>query len=382
MPQDTMSEKRDYYEVLGVGRTAPADEIKRAYHALARKYHPDINGEDGAEERFKEINEAYEALADPDRRAAYDRFGHAASGMGGGGADPFGGFGGSPFGDLFDSFFGGAQPSQRRRSAPSRGADLEVSVTLGFEEAVFGAERDVELTRLETCEECHGTRMRDGATPPRCPTCGGSGEVRRVQQTILGQFMTSAPCATCRGEGVTITDPCPNCKGRGRVTRLRSINVTIPPGIDENATLRLSGQGEAGPQGGPPGNLYVKVRIQPHPLFTRTNKTIQSQVGVNVAQAALGDEIQVETVDGPVALRVPAGTQSGQQFRLRGRGVPDLRGGERGDQLVTVQVLTPRELTDEQRELFEQLAETLGSEITEQPAHRGFFDKVKDALGV
>ncbi len=375
-----MTDKRDYYEVLGVERSASVEEIKRAYRSLARKYHPDVNRENGAEERFKEINEAHEVLSDPDRRAAYDRFGHAANGMGGG-ADPFG-FGGSPFGDLFESFFGGAQTGQRRRSAPARGADLQVTVRLTFEEAVFGVEKDVELTRLETCEVCNGTRMKDGQTPPRCSTCGGSGEVRRVQQTILGQFMTAAPCSTCRGEGVQITDPCPNCRGRGRVSRARTVAVTIPPGIDEAATLRLTGQGEAAPQGGAPGNLFVKVQIAPHPLFSRQNKTIHLQIGINVAQAALGDEIEIATIDGPVEFRIPAGTQSGQQFRLRGKGVPDLRGGDRGDQIVTVQVITPKELTPEQRDLFERLAGSLGSEVTQQHAHRGFFDKVKDALGV
>jgi molecular chaperone DnaJ len=374
-----MADKRDYYEVLGLSRNADAGEIKRAYRTLARKHHPDINRESGAEERFKEINEAYEVLSDPDRRATYDRFGHAADGMGG--AGPFGGFGGSPFGDLFESFFGGAG-SARRQTGPVRGHDLEVTLTVAFEEAVFGAEKEVELTRLETCEACHGTRMRDGQTPPRCPTCGGTGEVRRVQQTILGQFMSSAPCSTCMGEGVTIPDPCPTCKGRGRVTRARTISVSIPAGIDENATLRLSGQGEAGPRGGQAGNLYVKVRIEPHPLFTRTNKTIQHQVGINIAQAALGDVIEIDTLDGPVELKVPKGTQSGQQFRLRGRGVPDLRGGERGDQIVTVQVMTPKHLTEEQQMLLEQLAESLGREVTQRSPQRGFIDKVKDALGV
>ncbi len=374
-----MTDKRDYYEVLGVGRTADAVAVKRAYRTLARKYHPDVNREDGTEERFKEINEAYEVLSDPERRATYDRFGHAANGMGGSG--PFGGFSGSPFGDLFESFFGGAA-NGRRQTAPTRGHDLEVTMTVTFEEAVFGAEKELELTRLETCEACNGTRMKDGQAPPRCPTCGGTGEVRRVQQTILGQFMSSAPCSTCMGEGVIVPDPCPNCKGRGRVTRGRKISVSIPAGIDENATLRLSGQGEAGPRGGPPGNLYVKVRIEPHPLFTRTNKTIQHQVGINIAQASLGDEIEIDTLDGPVELKVPPGTQSGQQFRLRGRGVPDLRGGDRGDQIVTVQVMTPKHLTDEQRELLEQLAESLGSEVTQRSPHRGFIDKVKDALGV
>lgn len=224
--------------------------------------------------------------------------------------------------------------------------------------------------------------MRDGQTPPRCTTCGGSGEVRRVQQTILGQFMTSTPCSTCGGEGTMITDPCPTCRGRGRVSRSRTLTVTIPAGIDENGTLRLQGQGEASAHGGAAGNLYVKVRIAPHSLFTRNHKTIQSQVGINVAQAALGDELEIPTIDGPVEFKLPAGTQSGQQFRLRGRGAPDLHGGERGDQIVTVHVITPRDLTDEQRDLFEQLAATMGSEVTQQPAHRSFFDKVKDALGV
>ena len=378
---DTMAEKRDYYEVLGVSRTASADEIKRSYRTLARKYHPDINAEDGAEERFKEINEAHEVLSDSDRRATYDRFGHAAAnGMGGG--DPFGGFGGSPFGDLFENFFGGAAGgASRRRNAPQRGADLQETIDLTFEEAVFGAERDVEVIRLETCEDCHGTRMKDGQTPAKCGVCGGSGEVRRVQQTILGQFMTAAPCSTCNGEGVQITDPCPNCRGRGRVNRTRTVSISVPAGVDDGATLRVPGKGEAGPNGGPAGNLFIKIRVRPHATFTRNGKTIQLGVGINVAQAALGDEIDILTLDGPVSLKIPAGTQSGQQFRLRGKGVPDLRGGDRGDQLVTVQVVIPKQLDDEQRELFLQLADTLGSEVTQQP-QRGFFDKVKDALGV
>jgi molecular chaperone DnaJ len=376
----SMTDKRDYYEVLGVGRTASADELKKAYRKLARQYHPDVNrGDATAEERFKEINEAYEVLSDADRRAAYDRYGHAAESMGG---DPFGGFGGSPFGDLFESFFGGGG-NGRRRTGPARGQDLTASVTLTFEEAVFGAEKDVEVLRLETCTVCHGTRMKDGQTPPRCTTCGGTGEVRRVQQTILGQFMTSAPCGTCRGEGVTITDPCPNCRGRGRTSQARIINVTIPAGIDESQTLRLSGQGEAGPNGGPAGNLFVNVKIKAHPHFTRHGRQVLSGVGINVGQAMLGDEITIETLDGDVALRVPAGTQSGQQFRLRQKGVPDMRSGERGDQIVTVHVVIPETLTDEQRRLAMELAETFGNEVTPQPAaSKGFFDKVKDALGV
>ena len=375
-----MTDKRDYYEVLGVSRSASPEEMKKAYRNLARQHHPDVNaGDQGAEERFKEVNEAYEVLSDADRRAAYDRYGHSASGMG---SDPFGGFGGSPFGDLFESFFGGSQQT-RRRAGPARGQDLTVSVNLTFEEAVFGTEKEVDLLRLETCASCHGSKMKDGQAAPRCASCGGTGEVRRVQQTILGQFMTSSPCTACRGEGVTITDPCPTCKGRGRTSQNRQIKVTIPAGIDENQTLRLSGQGEAGPAGGQPGNLFVNVKIKPHAAFTRQGRQISSAIGINVAQAMLGDEIEVETLDGDVALKVPAGTQSGQQFRLRQKGVPDIRHHDRGDHLVTIHVIIPESLTDHQSELVQQLASTFGREVQPQPAaSRGFFDKVKDALGV
>lgn len=375
-----MTDKRDYYEVLGIGRSASNDEIRRAYRKLARQYHPDVNNDANAEDRFKEINEAYEVLTDEQRRAGYDRFGHAAAGMGG---DPFG-FGGasSPFTDIFESFFGGATTAGRRRASPARGMDLQVTLAISFEEAIFGAQKEVELTRQETCEACHGTRMRDGQTPPRCATCGGSGEVRRVQQTILGQLMTASPCSACNGTGVTISDPCPNCRGRGRVTRARTISVTVPAGIDENATLRLTGQGEASTEGGPTGNLYVKIQVNPHPIFSRTGKTIHSEIGVNVAQAALGDELEIDTIDGAVEFKLPSGTQSAQQFRLRGKGAPDIRGGDRGDQIVTVHVLTPRNLTAEQRELFQALGATMGSEIQEQPEGRpSFFSKIRDAIG-
>lgn len=378
-----MAEKRDYYEVLGVSRTATDTEIKRAYRTMARKYHPDINKEPNAEDIFKEVNEAYEVLSDADRRAAYDRFGHAgANGMGG--SDPFGfGGAGSPFGDIFETFFGGmGGASATRRQTAQRGADIQVSVNLTFEEAIFGTEKEVEIDRLETCEACNGTRMKDGKTPPSCPTCGGAGEVRRVQQTILGQFMTSGPCPTCHGEGVQVTDPCEVCKGKGRVRNYRTLTVTIPAGIDDNATLRLTGQGEDAPGKGPSGDLYVKVRVQNHKFFERRNKTIYNTVGINVAQAALGDEIEIDTLEGPVVFKIPAGTQSGQQFRLRGKGVPDMRGGERGDQIVTVNVLIPKKLTGEQEELFERLSASLGKEVTHQPKGKGFFDRVKDAMGV
>jgi molecular chaperone DnaJ len=378
-----MAEKRDYYEILGVSRSATEADIKKSYRTLALKYHPDRNREAGAEDTFKEINEAYEVLSNAERKASYDRFGHAGLNGGAGGGDPFG-FGGSPFGDIFESFFGGGgqATSSRRRSTQTRGSDIQISIELTFEEAVFGAEKNVEVDRLETCSTCNGTRMKGGKTPPSCSTCNGSGEVRRVQQTILGQFMTAGPCPTCHGEGVTITDPCDVCRGRGRTQQYRTINVTIPAGVDDNATLRLSGQGEDGPAGGPAGNLYVKIRVQPHKFFERHGKAIHSQVGINIAQAALGDEVEIDTIDGAVVFRIPAGTQSGQQFRLRGKGVPELRGSDRGDQIVTMHVVVPKKLNDEQRELFEQLAQSLGKEVTQQPNNRGFFDRVKDALGV
>lgn len=381
MPQETMT-KRDYYEVLGVSRSATADEIRRSFRRLAREYHPDVNPTDDAEERFKEINEAYEVLSDANRRATYDRFGHAANGFPGGfsgASDPFGfGAAGSPFADIFETFFGAA--STNRRRAPTRGADIQVGVTIEFEEAVFGAEKDIEVTRMETCETCDGTRMRDGKTPPVCSVCHGAGHVRRTQQTILGQFMTTTPCSACGGEGVSITDPCPDCRGRGRVARTRTITVTIPAGIDDNSSLRLTGQGEASPDGGLAGNAYVRIEIAPHPAFTRRDRTIYSQVNVNVAQAALGDELEVETIDGPVAFKLPEGTQSGQQFRLRGRGAPSIGGKDRGDQIVTVQVVTPKKLSPEQRELFVRLAETLDAEAPRAEGERNFFSRVKDAL--
>src|SRR5680860_1513294 len=265
-----MAEKRDYYDVLGVTRNATAQEIKRAYRSKARTYHPDVNNDSGAEDDFKEVNEAHEVLSNADRRAAYDRYGHAASGGPGGmGGDPFGfGGAGSPFTDIFESFFGGAQAgASRRPTAPPRGGDIQITIDLAFEEAVFGTDKDVEIDRLETCDACNGTRMNGGVKPPSCATCGGAGEVRRVQQTILGQFMTSGPCPACRGEGVTVSDPCDVCKGKGRSRKYRTISVTTPAGIDDNATLRLTGQGEDGPNGGPAGNLYVKARIKPHRIF-------------------------------------------------------------------------------------------------------------------
>lgn len=372
-----MSAKRDYYDVLEVPRTATDDDIRKAYRRLARQYHPDVNKDAGAEDKFKEINEANEILSNPDQRAAYDRYGHAAFNGASGGGDPFG-FSRSPFGDLFESFFGGGTTRTQQRTVP-RGGDVKINIDLTFEEAVFGVEREAQVNRYEPCDECGGTRMKGGVEAPTCSNCNGSGEVRRVQNTILGQFMTATTCDRCGGEGRLVTDPCPTCRGRGRTSRSRTISVTVPPGVDEQSTLRISGQGEQ-LRNGVNGNLFVGLKIRPHKSLGRSGKHILFDAPVNIAQAALGDEIQIPTVDGPVTFTLPAGTQPNQQFRLRGRGVPDLRGSERGDQIVTVHVIVPTEVTDEQRILLEQLSESLGSVTL--PKERGFFSKVKDALGV
>ncbi len=372
-----MSAKRDYYDVLGVPKTASEDDIKKAYRRLARQYHPDVNKDDGAEDRFKEINEANDVLSNAEQRAAYDRYGHAAFNGGGATGDPFG-FSRSPFGDIFETFFGGASGRTQQRSVP-RGGDVKQTIDLTFEEAIFGVEREVNVTRYEPCDECGGTRMRGGVEAPTCTTCNGTGEVRRVQNTILGQFMTATTCDRCGGEGRVVTDPCPTCRGRGRSTHTRKIAVTVPAGVDEQSTLRLTGQGEQ-VRNGINGNLFVGLRIKPHKELGRAGKQILLDLPINIAQASLGDEIEIPTVDGPITFTVPPGTQPNQQFRLRGRGVPDLRGGDRGDQLVTIHVVIPTELSGDQRILLEQLSESLGTATL--PKERGFFSKVKDALGV
>jgi len=367
--------RRDYYEVLAIERGASVDEIKRAYRRLARQYHPDVNRDPGAEERFKEVNEAYEVLSDDEKRAAYDRFGHAGV-NGGAGGSPFGGF---DFSDIFDSFFGGGR-SASSPSAPMRGDDIRAAVTLTFGEAVFGVEKELSIPQQDTCPACHGTRVEGGKQPETCPKCAGSGQIRRMQNTILGQFMTASTCDRCGGEGVIISDPCRTCHGAGRVHVTKNLSVSIPAGIDDSMQIRIAGQGDAGYRGGPPGNLYVVARVLPDPVFQRDGSTIHMTLPVNIAQLALGAEVEVPTVDGtPERMSIPAGTQTGEHFRVRGKGVPDLRSSRRGDQVVTVRVETPTELTDEQRELLRQLAQSFGTEVHEQG--RGIFGRIKDAFG-
>ncbi len=382
-----MAVKRDYYEVLEVSRTVTKDELKRQYRRLARQYHPDVNPEPEAVERFKEISEAYEVLSDDDKRSAYDRFGHAGVGNGAGGGFEQG-FGG--FADIFEEFFGtfsGAGAGRgRRRRGPRKGTDLRYDLTITFEEAIFGVEREIEYRRPETCTTCGGNGAEPGTKPIACTTCGGTGEVRRVQQSILGQFVNVVTCSTCGGTGELIPHLCHECNGRKLVERTVTKKVKIPPGVDSETQIRLTGEGGAGLDGGPPGNLFVVLNVAPHEYFQRRGDDIFLVLQINVSQAALGDEITVPTVDGETTLQVPPGTQAGKEFRLRGLGVPKLdrsgRGANigRGDQLVILQVAIPKHLTPEQITLFQQLSQTLGKEVTPQK-DKGLLGQLKDALG-
>ncbi len=380
-----MTTQRDYYEVLGVPRSATQAEIKRAYRRLARQYHPDVNHEPDAEERFKEINTAYAVLNDPEKRSRYDRFGHA-----GVSAEGFSGFGGmSGFGgldDIFEEFFGGFTGTTRRRSqrrGPRRGRDLSYELSIDFTEAVFGAEKEIELTRYDVCEECGGIGSAPGTTPTRCPECNGSGEVRTVRQTFLGSMISVNTCPRCQGRGEVITSPCPTCRGSGKVHSTRRLKVNVPAGVDDGMKIRIQGEGEPGEYGGPPGNLYVTINVRPHKYFKRRGDDILLEITINVAQAALGDTVTVPTVEGEAELAIPPGTQTGESFRLRNKGFPHLhRDGTsmgRGDQWVIVQVVVPKHLTPEQRKLFEALAETLDTNIIPPPS-KGFFDRVLDFL--
>jgi molecular chaperone DnaJ len=373
------SAKRDYYEVLGVGRSASADEIKKAFRKLARQYHPDVNKEPGAETKFKEIGEAYEVLSDEQKRAMYDRFGHNAPG--GAGFDPFaGGVGGDAFSTIFDAFFGGAAGGGRTRSGPQRGADLRYNLPLTFEEAIFGTEKEIEFRRLEVCNPCRGSGAEPGTDPVRCPKCNGTGEVR--QRAPLFNMVTVTTCDQCRGEGVVIAIPCRECRGEGRVRQGRKLSVKVPAGVDGNSQIRISGEGEAGPRGGPHGNLYVTLDVQPHEYFVRDGNNVLLELRLNVAQAALGTELEVPTVDGSATLKVPPGTQTGATFTIRNKGVPYLRQNGRGDQVVVARVVVPERLSDHQRRLFQELGQSFDGEGGSDDGREGFFGRLKDAFGL
>jgi molecular chaperone DnaJ len=373
-----MSSKRDYYEVLGVDRSSPPQEIKKAYRDLARKYHPDVSNAPDAEARFKEINEAYEVLSDPEKRVTYDRFGHVGPGGVGFGFD----FGfRDPF-DIFEEVFGqgfGFRTSTRR--GPRRGADLRYDLYLAFEEAVFGCEKEIEVSRHEVCPECNGSGAEPGTSPVRCSECKGTGQVRRVQRSILGSFVSVTTCPVCQGAGETVPIPCSRCGGAKRIHVTRKLLVSVPPGVDDGTQIRMSGEGEMGDRGGPPGNLYVLLHVEPHPIFQRRGDNILVELQINVAQAALGAEVTVPALEGEEKITVPPGTQSGTLLRLRKKGVPHLRGNGRGDELVLVQVAVPTKLTREQRQLLEHLSVTLEPEAVWQEK-RGFLDDLRDLLGL
>ncbi|MEZ4590376.1 MAG: molecular chaperone DnaJ [Chloroflexota bacterium] len=381
-----MATQQDFYDLLGVGRSASKDEIKKAYRKLARQYHPDVNKDDGAEDKFKEIQRAYEVLSDEQKRNMYDTYGHAGVENGAGGFSGFeGGFGNISdiFEELFNAGFGG---NRRRRRGPRRGADLRADLSITFEEAVFGADKEVEIRRPETCSVCRGSGAKPGSSPIPCTTCNGSGEVRRVQQSILGSFVNVTTCSTCQGTGELIPDLCPNCNGQKQVMEVRKLKVKVPPGVDSDTQIRLTGEGGPGQDGGPPGNLFVVIDVKPHEFFKRRGDDIYLDLHINVAQAALGDSIMVPTLDGEEPLEIPAGTQPGKVFRLRNKGVPRLdRSGRgapmgRGDQHVLIQVAVPTKLTDEQKELFQELSRTLGKEVVPR-GERGIWDQLRNALG-
>jgi len=350
-----MTLKQDYYEVLGVPRQASDEAIKRAFRKLAFQFHPDRNKDPGAEEKFKEINEAYQILSDPEKRRRYDHYGRVDIE----GGFPDFGFGG--LGDVFESFFGGfgtpfAKTAQR---VPQKGDSLQSHLTLSFKEAVFGCSKEVEIQRIEFCPSCHGIGSKPGTNPETCPDCRGTGQVRRVQQSIFGHFTHITTCSRCGGSGTVISNPCPQCQGRGKIKVKQRIRVDIPAGVDDGQQLRLEGEGSAGLYGGPPGDLYVLFSVKPHNLFQRDGSDILYELSINFAQAALGDEIRVPSLDGRVDLKILPGTQSGKIFRLKGKGIPHIDGKGRGDLLVKVDIITPQRLDKNQRRLFEELAKIL-----------------------
>ncbi|MCZ8511154.1 molecular chaperone DnaJ [Paenibacillus filicis] len=368
--------KRDFYEVLGVPKDASQEDIKKAYRKLARQYHPDVNKADDAETKFKEAKEAYDVLSDDQKKAQYDRFGHVDpnQGMGGGG---FGGqdFGG--FGDIFDMFFGG-QGQRRNPNAPQRGNDLQYTMQIEFKEAVFGKKTEIQIPRTETCDTCHGSGAKPGTQPETCGVCHGTGQQEVVQNTAFGRIVNRRVCSNCQGQGQIVKDKCSTCHGTGKVKKQRTISLNIPAGVDDGAQLRVSGEGEAGTRGGPAGDLYVVIRVKSHEFFEREGDDIYCEVPLTFAQAALGDEIEIPTLTEKVKLKIPAGTQTDTYFRLKGKGVPRLRGYGQGDQHVKVVVVTPTNLSDEQLEHLRELARLSGEHTHEQ--NQSIFERMKKAF--
>ena len=387
--EQTMADKRDYYEVLGVDKNATDDEIKKAYRKKAKQYHPDLNpGDKAAEEKFKEANEAYEVLSDADKKARYDQYGHAGvdPNFGAGGGNPFGGFGGFggggmdfDLGDIFSSFFGGGSGGSRRANpnAPRRGEDLKASVTISFEEAAKGCKRTIDIHRIDVCPDCNGSGAKSGTSPKTCTECHGTGQVTTQQRTPFGMISSQKACPKCGGKGKVIETPCPKCSGRGRIAKPGKIEINIPAGIDDTQVLNLRGEGNKGLNAGPSGDLHVTVRVRPHPYFERDGFNVWYDMHVSYAQAALGDKITVPTLDGNVEYNLRQGTQPMDVFKLRDKGIPNLNGRGRGDQLVRIIVDVPSSLTDEQKELLQKFNESLGNKRPQGEDKKTFFGKKK-----
>jgi molecular chaperone DnaJ len=350
-----MAEKRDYYEVLGIGRDATDEDIKKAFRKLAFQYHPDHNHEADASEKFKELNEAYEVLSDSTKRSAYDRYGHnTGASLFGRESDGFD-FG---FGDIFEAFFGGSTTGTRQ--APEKGAALQYSISITLSEAAFGCEKELTITRTEYCSECQGTRSKTGSQAEHCPNCNGTGQIKRVQSSVFGRFTNITTCPKCRGEGRIVTEPCPKCRGTGREKHQHTIAVKVPAGVTDGNQIRIRGEGDAGYRGGSSGDLFVSLSVLKHEFFKREGDDVYYDLPINFSQAALGTEVVIPTLEGETKIKIPAGCQSGTTFRLRNKGITHLQERSRGDQVITVSVLTPESLTKEQKQLFEKLAESLG----------------------
>ena len=380
-----MAEKRDYYETLGISKSATADEIKKAYRKVAKKYHPDVNaGDTTAETKFKEANEAYAVLSDPDKKAKYDQFGHAGVDPNGfGGAGGFGDFDFGGFGDIFETFFGGGagfSTSSARRNGPQKGRDIRAGVEITFEQAAFGIEKKVDIFRMENCQKCNGSGAKPGTQTKTCTTCNGTGQVQYKQRTPFGQFVNVKACDHCHGQGTIISNPCSGCHGKGKVRKGKKIEVNIPAGIDDGQTISLRGEGEPGVKGGMSGDLYITVSVKTHPIFQRQGNDVICEIPITFVDATLGSEIEVPTLDGKVKYSIHEGTQTGTVFRLKNKGITNIRGYGRGDQYVKVVVEVPKNLSARQKELLREFAELDGENTHER--RKGFFDKMKDALGI
>lgn len=372
-----MSEKRDYYEVLGVERSVSDDDLKKAYRKQAKKCHPDINPDDKeAESRFKEISEAYGVLNDPQKRQQYDKFGHA--GMNGAGFEGFGNFG-FGFEDIFESFFGGSpfgRNTERQNKGPKRGADIKYTLEINFNDAAFGVSKEVRISRMQPCSVCEGTGAKSGTAPQTCRHCNGTGQLRQVQSTPFGQMVNMRTCDVCRGEGTIISHPCEQCHGNGRIQKSAAINIDIPAGIDNGQTISLRGEGESGVKGGPSGDLYVNIRVKQHPFFIREGYNVICEIPITITQAALGAELEIPTLDGKLKYDIPEGTQTGTIFRLRNKGIKHLRSNAKGDLFVKANVEVPTKLSGKQKEILRQFAEVSGDDVFIQ--RKNFFDQVKD----